>query len=823
VNLTVRDDDNATNSTFTIIDVGASPPCFDEIWVDDDFNSSIWGWQVTHFDHIQDGVDAVCPNGTVYTAAGTYDETVDLNGKELTINGSGIGSTIINASSFSGYAISDFADNTTILDLTLIGTNHYGFKVSHVSNITLENIRVEDSGKTGIDLHTVDDVMLTNIEVVDTVSGFGIMILDSNDITVTDIMTDNNPWGGVSVQTANAASDSISFSGTFDASEDAALLLEKDPPTYYDITNIDIPSKFDYVVYGFREGDNYMQWYYQETLSDAKTFADGLMSSPFTFSGMLIHDIAKENYYVIPGMLIQDAVDDATGTTIYVDAGVYAEQVIINKSLTILGDPGAIIAAPDVRSTYMLTESSSVWDPVVFAYGGTYSSGNTTIWGADTISVTIDGFEIDGGNKAGTDRFTGIMYRNINTGQILNNNIHSMYDADGYGDGPQTFGIMVYGTSEVTVEGNEIHDFSRGGIGISGNFGDGDPIADVTGNYVYGNGLEDATGWWSENGIQFGYGASGTISGNEVRDCLVNNTAWSTNAIIIVDTNDMLVDSNYIENSAEAIGAVDFPGSLYGAPWDVYHVSNVTITNNICEGNIVGMEACCDARDITIEYNDILNCSSDAIDVFSYKYWYPTYPIPSPTNIEIHQNNIVGCGGDGIWVGPTVTDFVEATCNWYGDISGPYNAIFNPNGTGCNVVGNLTFIPWLDDEYPYGDCTGTPNDSPMANFTYTPADPTTADLINFTDNSTDDGIIVNWSWDFDDGNISYLQNPTHQYTNPGNYSVCLIIKDDDDAVNSSCKQLTVIPVGEEELTSNALRRPPIGLQIGSIRSSQTRY
>ena len=74
------------------------------------------------------------------------------------------------------------------------------------------------------------------------------------------------------------------------------------------------------------------------------------------------------------------------------------------------------------------------------------------------------------------------------------------------------------------------------------------------------------------------------------------------------------------------------------------------------------------------------------------------------------------------------------------------------------------------------------NFPPVANFTYTPENPTTNRVIQFTDTSTDsDGTITSWLWDFGDGNTSTLQNPTHQYNTPGNYSVNLSITDNDGA------------------------------------------
>ena len=48
------------------------PP--DIVYVDDDYNPSTPGWGLTHFNKIQDGIDAVNENGTVNVYSGIYDE-----------------------------------------------------------------------------------------------------------------------------------------------------------------------------------------------------------------------------------------------------------------------------------------------------------------------------------------------------------------------------------------------------------------------------------------------------------------------------------------------------------------------------------------------------------------------------------------------------------------------------------------------------------------------------------------------------------------------------------------------------------------------------
>jgi len=53
----------------------------------------------------------------------------------------------------------------------------------------------------------------------------------------------------------------------------------------------------------------------------------------------------------------------------------------------------------------------------------------------------------------------------------------------------------------------------------------------------------------------------------------------------------------------------------------------------------------------------------------------------------------------------------------------------------------------------------------------------------FIDQSYDpDGTIVNWTWDFGDGNISYERYPRHTYTETGEYTVNLTIRDNLGAV-----------------------------------------
>jgi serine protease len=97
---------------------------------------------------------------------------------------------------------------------------------------------------------------------------------------------------------------------------------------------------------------------------------------------------------------------------------------------------------------------------------------------------------------------------------------------------------------------------------------------------------------------------------------------------------------------------------------------------------------------------------------------------------------------------------------------------------------------------------GTPNGPiggnipPTADFTFA------ANLlqVTFTDQSTDpDGVIVSWNWDFGDGGTSTVQNPIHNYTANGTYNVTLTVTDNEGAVDSVTKPVTVSDGTEPEM------------------------
>lgn len=87
----------------------------------------------------------------------------------------------------------------------------------------------------------------------------------------------------------------------------------------------------------------------------------------------------------------------------------------------------------------------------------------------------------------------------------------------------------------------------------------------------------------------------------------------------------------------------------------------------------------------------------------------------------------------------------------------------------------------------------TPSQPPVANFTFTPPNPTVNQSITFNATGSN-GNITTYSWNFGDGNITSVSQPliNHKYTNAGNYTVTLNVTDNDGLWNTTSSVLNVV-------------------------------
>ncbi len=95
----------------------------------------------------------------------------------------------------------------------------------------------------------------------------------------------------------------------------------------------------------------------------------------------------------------------------------------------------------------------------------------------------------------------------------------------------------------------------------------------------------------------------------------------------------------------------------------------------------------------------------------------------------------------------------------------------------------------------YSEDITVQNQSPTADFDYTPTSPLTYETINFdgTLSSDPDGSISSYEWDWTSDGIfdATGSNPSHFYTDDGTYTVTLRVTDDDGATDTYSDEITV--------------------------------
>ena len=126
-----------------------------------------------------------------------------------------------------------------------------------------------------------------------------------------------------------------------------------------------------------------------------------------------------------------------------------------------------------------------------------------------------------------------------------------------------------------------------------------------------------------------------------------------------------------------------------------------------------------------------------------------TFESKSVYTIEVPVDNPDTVEKDGGEEGDTVvykigSDTADQTGTWH---------------SGTNVEVNLT--------------ASTTTPAPAANFSGSPISGDAPLVVDFVDSST--GSISSWSWDFGDSGSSSAQNPSHEYTTLGTYTVALTV------------------------------------------------
>jgi len=393
---------------------------------------------------------------------------------------------------------------------------------------------------------------------------------------------------------------------------------------------------------------------------------------------------------------IQEAINAASnGDTIFVKNGTYSESIVLNKTLSLIGENAktTILNGQDSAATICITADNA------------HVSGFAVTSTGTGILLRSSGCVLSGNNIASNGDYGisidwGFSSNNVLTGNTITGSNYGICFNDDYN------GCWFYNN---TISENRVSDNANAGIILFGSYSMGDSSYNV----ISENTLENST-----VGIQMMWGWYNTVSGNQV---------------ISSEDGICFVVNRYSTISENNIAAVNGDGVRLQGDWGyhtAYDCSYTAISGNevaVENGNGVSISGC---YSNTVSENDIATTNGSCVYLYPYRnYDYGTYEdYPSTYNL-VSQNNLTSTDQNCIRVINSSSNFIyrnnlfaqyaspansENSENlWDNDYpsGGNYWSGFNPsdiysgsyqNETGSDKIGDLQYIIDVNntDRYP---------------------------------------------------------------------------------------------------------------------------
>ena len=530
---------------------------------------------------------------------------------------------------------------------------------------------------------------------------------------------------------------------------------------------------------------------------------------------------------------IQSAIDAANESdTIYVASDTYNENIIIDKSVSLISTSGA-------SSTTINSNSDSQHTIKVIA-----------------DDVVISGFKVQ--NILGKSNEFACIFLNSNSGCNINNNIIKNGET----------GIYLVLSSNNIINQNTIEDNDATGVLL----GSQSNSNQLTNNIIQNN---------IDKGVQFTLSSSNTIYGNTISDNFAYGIYLTANSV-----NNQLYNNIFSENgiNAEDCCSNEWYNGNQGNYWSDYddydsnsdgigdspyttgdvndqkplgyflnqkpvaHISSIS-PNPATVGNTIQFSGygTDDGNIVEWEWKINSNIVSSAED-FSYSslsagtysiyfrvkdndgewsdYTQQTLVInsaSSPTPNQKPTAHIQVISPSTAYFGDTVTfngygvdeDGTVTKYNWSSSIDGylPESPSFTVTSLSIGTH-NIAFKV-RDNEYLWSNTVYrtvtieqvpiTDNQDPIAIINdpdqgYYIDDEITFDASNSYDN---DGSIAKYAWDFGDGNTANGQTTTHSYTQDGEYTIVLTITDNYGAQDTETSTVTILSeTGSQQNNNN---------------------
>jgi len=233
-------------------------------------------------------------------------------------------------------------------------------------------------------------------------------------------------------------------------------------------------------------------------------------------------------------------------------------------------------------------------------------------------------------------------------------------------------------------------------------------------------------------------------------------------------------------------------------------ITNLTILNTVISNNTVGIYGRTNLRILNSKITNNLDIGVQITHATDFGLHISKSVITDNGNIgihiaispyyggkaEIHENHIYGNGLYNIRNAEPAGVIPE--------MRGPFevNATYNWWGTTNETLIEKYIYDYYDD-YNLGKVLYKPYlVPPIANFTFTPETPYAYGTVTFdaTASFNPYGSIMNYTWNFDDGNITTTALPiiTHIFTTPDSYNVTLTVTDEFGLTNSTSAIINVL-------------------------------
>ncbi|MEI7858881.1 MAG: right-handed parallel beta-helix repeat-containing protein, partial [Acidimicrobiales bacterium] len=434
---------------------------------------------------------------------------------------------------------------------------------------------------------------------------------------------------------------------------------------------------------------------------------------------------------------IQSAITAATsGDTITVAAGTYAENLTINKSLTLLG-PNSGIAA--------LSGATRGAEAVV---GANNVSHRVTVSGASTVEISgfkfvgtasgtgSDGIIVAGGgtgtirnnwfdslsNQGGTFSSADVYIQNGNAGAytISGNRFDGPTGADP-GDGTYNYSaINAWYLNDVTISGNRIENY-----GFSGVQAESVKQGTITDNFVKNV---------AANGIQVANGASTgpfVVQGNTIDhasaayesyyapDPIDKDYCWAGIRIWQNTTsaaNQTVVSNNKIINTPAGCGAIGFTGTsrqtvntiqnnsidatnLEGLAWQNYLARADEVTSNVATVRLwwpnsdilVGGTVVVSDLGAPYDGTHVVTAVGSWLDATSYSYKTVSFAVSASNQAtsSVTKGTVVALA--------RAQAPIPAANNWWGSATGPGTSGSSLNSAGAGATTSPWIVSYTDD------------------------------------------------------------------------------------------------------------------------------